>query len=46
MFSQSMRDVFTRHGGVALETPTFELKEILTGSKAHLYLRTLSLTLN
>jgi histidyl-tRNA synthetase len=29
-----MRDVFTRHGGVALETPVFELKEILTGSKA------------
>jgi histidyl-tRNA synthetase len=29
-----MRDVFKRHGGVGLETPVFELKDILTGSKA------------
>jgi histidyl-tRNA synthetase len=32
-----MSDVFRRHGGVTLETPVFELKEILTGSKVLLF---------
>ena len=31
LFSQTISDIFSRHGGIPLDTPVFELRDILTG---------------
>jgi histidyl-tRNA synthetase len=32
---KTITDVFKRHGGITIDTPVFELKEILAGNWKH-----------